>query len=70
MSSTLMWRPNKAKGDLPDELKYKLKLQGERIFDSTDVPYLQGLADCNVKGATKLIELIKKYGEIVLKESY
>ena len=70
MGSTLYWRPNKSIGHLPDELKWKLKLGGQAIFTQSDIPYLKGLADCEIKGAKKLIELIEKYEEVLLYEKY
>ena len=68
MSSTLKWRPNKTKGSLPDELKWKLKLHSSRVFDKSDIPFLEGLAACEIKGAKQLIQLIEKHEEIVLSE--
>lgn len=67
MGSSLVWYLNPKTHSLPDKLKYKLRIDGERVFDSSDIPYLQGLADCDVDGAEILIKLIKKYGEINLK---
>ncbi len=78
MSSSLMWeivRPAQARS-LPDALKYALS---PRYFDhdgsmgsdkvtlsDVDLPYLEGLKDGNVEGATELIEAIKKHEIIAI----
>lgn len=77
MSSTLMWRsvcaPN---GQLPYELKKTLSrklwntdgsIGGDpAIVGAELVPYLEGLRDVGVKGASELIELIKTHGRVEL----
>jgi hypothetical protein len=73
VSATLMARPTDKGTDLPDELKYKLQdrlSDGEIIFTSYDIPYLQGLIDCDVAGAAKLVEMIKKYERVSLWLAY
>tara|TARA_R110000868_G_scaffold24557_1_gene96808 strand:+ start:344 stop:556 length:213 start_codon:yes stop_codon:yes gene_type:complete len=70
MGATLTWRPNKSSGSLSDELKRKLNIESDRIFDHSDIPYLKGLADCDIKDAQKLIELIEKYEEVALSLDY
>lgn len=64
MSSSLVWRPKKHRGTLPYALKQKIEGILPRTFSSGDVQYLQGLADCDIDGAKKLIQLIEKHGEI------
>lgn len=76
MSSTLVYRPIKSyEGNLPDELKFSLLNRFDGIIENVSVdedfiPYLEGLKDGGVKGADKLIKLIKKHGEIELNEAY
>lgn len=72
MSSTLMCRPTGDGKMLPDELKYKLerKISGHTIFDSSDIPYLRGLVDCDVKGAKTLIEMIEKHESVTVWLTY
>lgn len=78
MSSTLMWRPVvPVEGySLPYELKKTLSRKlwdtdgstggGEATMTENDIPYLEGLRDAGVKGAEKLIEILRKHGAIVL----
>lgn len=69
MSSTLKARPADQGRDLPDELKWKLAGrvdQGDTLFDSHDIPYLRGLADCGIPGAKTLIEMIEKHERVTV----
>ena len=72
MSTTLCWRQILSGKSLPDDLKYKLqkKYQFPRIFDASDIPYIDGLIDCEIEGALKLKELIEKHEEIELMLEY
>jgi len=42
----------------------KWKVKGDGLITRADIPYLEGLRDCNVEGAVKLIEAIQKYEEV------
>ena len=69
MSANLMFEPIIDRGkDLSDELKYilrdKYELEGETVYSASDLSYLQGLADANVKDAQKLVDAINKYGSV------
>lgn len=72
-----MWRSVcRPGGELPCELKYKLsrKLWGTdgsiggdpAIVGKQLVPYLEGLRDAGVEGASELIGLIKTHGTVEL----
>lgn len=77
MSSTLVWRPDTNESNpLPDGLKYTLskKLWGTdgscggepmRIGGSF-VPYLEGLRDAGIDGAEELIDIIDRYGSVIV----
>lgn len=77
MSSTLYYKPvvNNER-PLPDELKHALKNldQFEQpingIYNESNIPVLRGMEAAGVKGASKLISLINKYGEVELTEEY
>lgn len=76
MSTTLYWRPapkNRPEPeDLPQELKTRLarrywghdgSLRSEALeFSRTDIPYLEGLADGGVAGASELATAIEQHG--------
>lgn len=71
MSSTLTWRPiEEYNGALPDALKFALrnskKLPME--FGHAEIPYVQGLIDAGVSGASELLALIEEHGVVELKE--
>ena len=76
MSSSLMWKPRKAHGFLPKELKRVISRRlwdtdgscggHPAVVDSRDIGYLQGLRDAKIEGAEELIGLIEKHGEIEL----
>ena len=77
MSSSLMWKPvTQASGSLDFELKKTISRKlwdtdgscggGVATVDSADIPYLEGLRDAGTKGASELIKLIHKHGEIEL----
>lgn len=75
MSSNLYYQPaSKPDKLLPDELKHALRKLDEfnntvdGIYGNELIPILRGMEAADVKGATRLIEAIKKYGEIELKE--
>ena len=70
-----MWEPvSRKKHDVSTELKFALrKSMGDPVnglLDGQDIHYLQGLHDAGIKDAKKLIDAIKKYGEISLKEDF
>ncbi len=66
MGTNLYYRIISEGKDLSDELKYKLQRAFvlPHRFDSSHVLYLRGLADCGVKDARRLIELIDKHDEV------
>jgi len=78
MSSTLMWRPVvPIEGyTLPYPLKKTLSRKlwdtdgsiggGEATMTVADIPYLEGLRDAGVDGASELIEILRKHEAIVL----
>lgn len=74
MSSTLTWKPKASRGSLPDELKHALKKRFgdpiDTIATATDIDFLRGLAAANIKGATKLIDLIEKHVEVEIQEEW
>ncbi len=79
MSSNLMWKPaNNYQGEFSNEFKFALqnKYGGPvvHIFDSYDIPYLEGMRDCGNGEASvdagELIELIEKHGQIIVKEEW
>ena len=75
MSSTLVWEPtHRKKHDLSDELKLTLRKRYDETIatnmDEHDIPYLEGLRDAGVEDADKLIEAIKKYGSIMVREQF
>ena len=72
MSSTLQWRPVRESGkSLPDELKRVLGKGSfvDREFSADDLPYLRGLEDAGVNGASQVIEAIEKHDHIHLFET-
>lgn len=73
MSCTLHWRKvYEESKTLHDELKRKItdKYSLPRTFTASDIPYLEGLEQCNVKGATELLAIIREHYEVELMESY
>ena len=70
MSATLQWRPaDSGYHDLDHELRFILQkslLQDSKahIFDEADVPYFQGLADAEVKGAEELLTAIQQHKRV------
>lgn len=73
MSSSLVWEPaNRKTHDLPYALKNALQKRYDypinTIMDSSNIEYLQGLADAGVEGSDKLIEAIEKHDRISVKE--
>ena len=70
MSATLQWRPaDSGYHDLDDALRFILQkslLQDSQahIFDAAEVPYLQGLADAEVKGAEELLTAIRQHERV------
>ncbi len=73
MGSSLYWKPvirseNKSLDDgLKRALEKRYDLWKARIFNESDVPYLQGLYDAGVMGAKDLLDLINIHGEVELK---
>ena len=81
MSSTLVWEPYSShEGEpLPDELKRVISRKywdsdgsvgGSAVLSSKDIPYLEGVRDCGVKGASQLIDLINEYGQLRIWHTY
>ena len=77
MSSNLTWAPAVREHKFLDEqLKFKLREKGDfcnpiyHSFTESDIPFLEGLSVCGIKGAAKLIKLINKHDEIVVREIY
>lgn len=72
MSSTLYWAPIPDGKYLPDELKRILSkaFSLPRVFTFSDIPYLEGLRDAEIKGASELIDHIRKYEEVKVWECY
>ena len=74
MTSNLIWIPVEPEkmNDLPNELKFILRKRYgnpiDSILDNSSFPYLQGLGDAGVKGVDKIINAIRKHGEIRVKE--
>lgn len=80
MSSNLYWRPvpkeQPPKRELPFELKKALaqrlwghdgSLYGDAVdLDERIVPYLEGLADGGIVGASELLAAIREHGEVEL----
>lgn len=76
MSASLHWKPvpkpledDYLSQDLYAKIKYKLWPNGvnrEVEVDEAFMPYLQGLADCNIEDAQKLIDLIREHGAVIL----
>lgn len=75
MSTCLYWRPEPPpSGTLPDALKYEL---ARRIWDSDgsvgqdavtldeeSIPYLEGLAECGIDGASELTDAVRQHGRV------
>jgi len=70
MSANLMFEPIIERGKtLSDELRFALERsinlqEGVKLMSETDIPYLKGLRDADIKDAQKLVDAIEKYGEI------
>jgi len=70
MSATLYCEPvQKDFSSLPDELMFALRkrfslgLDGY-VFGYSEIQYLQALADQEIDGATKLMDLIEQHGKV------
>jgi hypothetical protein len=79
MSASLSWKPvpNLEKQRLlPDALMHVLRKsttfseRADGFYSSENVPYLRGLQDAGVDGASELIKLIEKYETVELEEVY
>lgn len=76
MSSTLYIEPvNRQKGTLSSTLKFALKRRFpqetiQRVFDSSDLSYFQGLFDAGIEDAKIVIDMIEKYEEVTIQEVY
>lgn len=76
MSSTLKIEPaHRKRRSLSHELKLILqkKFGGcihERLMDENDIPYLHALVDMELKDAQVVIDMIEKFGEVVLDEEF
>jgi hypothetical protein len=73
MSSSLVWElVNDYKGSFDIDLKFALrKRYGDpvnHIFDSSDIPFLEGLAVAGIKEANDLVGIIYKHEEVLVKE--
>lgn len=80
MSSSLYWRPapkdEPPANHLPSGLKYAIarrlwdhdgSLWGDEIEVGKEmIPYLEGLQDGNVEGASELIEAIREHGSVLI----
>lgn len=71
MTMNLYWQPVHTDAeDLDDKLKFILRERyglGSSVdvrLNASDTAYLQGLRDAGVKDAQKLLDAIKKHGEI------
>ena len=81
MSTTLYWRPvpkeHPPLEDLSSVLKYMLarrywghdgSLYGEEVeIGKEEIPYLQGLNDCGVEDADRLIAAIHDHGRVLIR---
>ena len=76
MSSSLNWLPvqNPAGNWLATGLKFKLRSKYgnpvSAVLTESDVPFLEGLAACNVEDAQTLIDAIEKYSEVSICEEF
>ena len=72
MSSTLSYDIRKPRGNFSDDLKWKLEKRYDlpTTLSDSDIPYIQGLVDCGVKDADKLIKLIERHEFIDIKLTY
>ena len=71
MSTTLFWRPTYPNDrSLPAPLKRALRqtLGTFRSDCETDMGYLRGLADAEVEGAQKLLDLVVKHESVTVRE--
>lgn len=76
MSASLHWKPvpKPLEDDyLSKDLYFKIRgrfwpggVNREVEVDEEFIPYLQGLADCNVEDAQKLIDLIREHDAVIL----
>lgn len=70
MSANLCWKPvSKERETLPDALKFVLRdkygvTETPRVFGGNQVPYLKGLEDAGVEGATELLKAIGEHGRV------
>ena len=76
MISTLIADPVKTE---KSSFSYELKLALQKRFggsgfnkmlDSTDISYLCGLRDAGIEDAKSLMEMIEKFGEIIVSEEF
>ena len=76
MTSSLTWCPSvvPTQQTLPYELKFVLRKKYgnpvEAVFTTHDISYLEGLRDCEIKGAMELIQAIAEHGSIQVKEFF
>lgn len=75
MSSNLYWEPTaRKKKDLPTAIKFALRKRfpgGVNItLDTTNLDYLQGLADAGIDGAQTLVDAIDQHECIELTEVF
>lgn len=76
MSSTLTVEPaNRKKKNLSFELKLILQKRyngciHHKFMDLSDVGYVKGLVDAEIKGSAELLEYLEKYEEINLNEEF
>jgi len=75
MSSALYWEPVKEpKNYFTDEIKFALRKKLDEGYicnytiNNSMIPYLEGLRDAGVKGASAVIKALEKHGKIKLKE--
>lgn len=71
MSATLYWRPRRPleSKSLDDQLRFILNLDGVSgpvPFGRSNLDYLRGLADAEVKDAQTLIDAIEKHDDVEL----
>ena len=80
VSSSLYWKPAPKDEPHPEDLPYELKkaiarrywdhdgsLNGDEILlGAADLPYLQGLVDGGVTGASELLAAVCEHGAVIL----
>jgi len=76
VSSNLIWVPivHSKQNDLSDKFKFVLEkrydLADDIRMDASDIDYLQGILDCGIDDAEKVIRAIREHGEIALSLVY